>query len=301
MKPKLSIVIPMYNEERYIERCLTSLLYQTQRIHEVILVDDGSTDRTVKYANKFKDDFELLTILKQKNKGPGTARNLGAKKAKGNILILIDADMSFDENYLKYLIKPIVNGTEFGTTHGVERVANLDNVWARSWSIDRLPNPPLRTAVFRAIKKSVFLKHGGYDISKGYFDDSLEHIGSGRVVKKAICYHNNPETVNEAFKHSMWVGSGICKTGTLGYYIRRFSSILFLVVVCSTFIFFLFNNIMILIAVIAGLKTGIITYKVLERAIKEKYFSHLIFLPLMWIIRLSGYGCGFLKEKLKSQ
>jgi glycosyltransferase involved in cell wall biosynthesis len=63
---QVSIIIPMYNEERYIARCLKSLTHQTFQDFEVILIDDGSTDNTVKIAETFKDSFSL-TILHQKH------------------------------------------------------------------------------------------------------------------------------------------------------------------------------------------------------------------------------------------
>jgi glycosyltransferase involved in cell wall biosynthesis len=64
--PSVSIIIPMYNEERYIARCLESLTHQSFQNFEIILIDDGSTDKTVKIAETFKSSF-LLTILHQKH------------------------------------------------------------------------------------------------------------------------------------------------------------------------------------------------------------------------------------------
>lgn len=298
---KLSIVIPMYNEERYIGRCLHSLLEQTIKPYEIILIDDGSTDNTILKVKTYQNMYPNIKLYLQQHKGPGVARNFGAKKAKGDILIFVDADMLFHKDYLKYLIKPIIEGKEFGTTHGTERVANLHNVWARSWSIDRMPNPPKRTAVFRAILKKKFLEKGGFDSSKGYFDDDLSHIGSGLVVKKAICYHNNPETLKEAFKHSIWVGSSIYKTGTFKYYLKRLLPILILSL-CSFIIILnlkisLSRKIFIPIIVICCMLYIDIIYK----SIKQGYPSHLIFMPIMWITRLLGYTKGFLKEKYKNQ
>ena len=301
MRPKLSVVIPMYNEERYLKRCLDSLLNQTQKIYEIILIDDGSTDDTIKIAKQYKKKCRLI-ILKQEHKGPGAARNYGSSKAHGKILILVDADMLFNKDYLKHLIKPIVNDNEFGTTHGTEKVANLNNIWARSWSTNRLPRPPLRTAVFRAIIKDVFLKKGGFDNTKGYFDDDLSHIGSGLVVREAICYHNNPETLKEAFKHSVWVGRGIYKTGSLGYYLGRLHAfvILFIALMVPITLFMRPNGLELIVGT-SGLLFGIIFFFTLVKTLKEKYLSHLICLPIMWFVRLCGYGVGFLKEKFTIQ
>ncbi|MCW8966769.1 MAG: glycosyltransferase family 2 protein, partial [Candidatus Pacearchaeota archaeon] len=100
---KLSIVIPVYNEEKYIGKCLESLNKQTYKNFEIIIIDDGSTDKTVEIIKKFD-----VHLIKGKHKGTAFSRNLGAKSAKGEILIFIDADMTFDKDYLKNLIKPIL-------------------------------------------------------------------------------------------------------------------------------------------------------------------------------------------------
>ena len=98
----VSVIIPAYNEEGDIELCLKSLKNQSRKKIEVIVVDDGSTDRTVEIVKEHK-----VKLLKQNHGGPGAARNRGAKQAKGEILIFIDADMHFPKDYIKNLIAPI--------------------------------------------------------------------------------------------------------------------------------------------------------------------------------------------------
>ncbi|MEI7563969.1 MAG: glycosyltransferase family A protein [bacterium] len=70
MDPKTSVIIPMYNESRYIGRCLDSLLSQSYKDFEVVLIDDGSTDHTIEIAQKYD-----VIILQQQHGGPGNARN----------------------------------------------------------------------------------------------------------------------------------------------------------------------------------------------------------------------------------
>lgn len=138
--PQTSIIIPMYNEERYITRCLESLTKQTYQDFEIILIDDGSTDKTIEKASTYR-----VKILKQKHGGPGKARNWGAQVATGDIFVFIDADMYFDIRYLEELIKPIQEGREIGTSHGTELIGNPENKLARAWSINRIPHPPERS------------------------------------------------------------------------------------------------------------------------------------------------------------
>ncbi|MCC8424854.1 glycosyltransferase family 2 protein [Mucilaginibacter sp. UR6-11] len=93
----LSVVVPVYNVERYLERCLDSILKQTYPNLEIILVNDGSTDDSEQICLDFeKKDFRIKCFL-QSNKGPAAARNFGIKMAKGDYIGFIDADDEVDE------------------------------------------------------------------------------------------------------------------------------------------------------------------------------------------------------------
>src|SRR3990167_4182565 len=101
MAKKVSLIIPAYNEEEVIGNCLKSLLKQTFKPLEIIVVDDGSTDNTISIVKNCQLPTVNCQLFCQKHLGPGSARNLGASKAKGEILIFVDADMTFDKNFVK--------------------------------------------------------------------------------------------------------------------------------------------------------------------------------------------------------
>jgi len=111
-KIKLSIIISFYNEEKYLKDCLLSLQKQTFSDFEVILIDDGSTDDSFKKAKELKKSlqFKNLKLFKKKHEGPALARNLGAKKALGEVLVFLDADMYFSPTFLADLVKPVLAG-----------------------------------------------------------------------------------------------------------------------------------------------------------------------------------------------
>ena len=90
-KPLISIIISAYNSENKIEKCLNSLLNQTYNPIEIIAVDDGSTDKTKEIIKKFIDNKKVF-LLEQKRQGPGAAKNIASKKAKGSILVFVDSD-----------------------------------------------------------------------------------------------------------------------------------------------------------------------------------------------------------------
>ena len=88
---KVSIIIPMYNSEKYILDCLNSIINQTYRNIEVIVVDDCSTDNSVKLVKSLKD--ERIKLIKQKkNKGVSKARNKGVYNSTGSYLCFLDSD-----------------------------------------------------------------------------------------------------------------------------------------------------------------------------------------------------------------
>src|SRR3989344_828131 len=109
MQKLVSAILPVYNEEKTIGDCLKSLFKQTYKSLEIILIDDGSTDQTPQLIKRYREknpSIPKIVILNQNHKGPGTARNLGAKYARGEILVFVDADMTFDKNFIKDLITP---------------------------------------------------------------------------------------------------------------------------------------------------------------------------------------------------
>ena len=89
---KFSIIVPVYNVEKYLPRCLDSVLDQEFDDYEIIAVDDESPDNSIDILNEYQKKTEKLKIIRQKNKGLGGARNTGIKEAAGEYLIFLDSD-----------------------------------------------------------------------------------------------------------------------------------------------------------------------------------------------------------------
>jgi len=106
----VSFVVPAYNVEEYIGTCLTSLLNQTDRDFEIIIVDDGSTDKTYEIAHSIlKSSADVKwKLLKQENKGVSVARNVGMSMASGRYIVFVDSDDCVSESLVEK-IRPIVN------------------------------------------------------------------------------------------------------------------------------------------------------------------------------------------------
>lgn len=101
--PKVSVIVPFYNSEEYLEQCLKSILDQTLFSFELILIDDGSTDQSLNICIKYAQRDSRIQIYKQSHKGPGPARNLGIKLANGKYLSFLDSDDFFEPNMLEKL------------------------------------------------------------------------------------------------------------------------------------------------------------------------------------------------------
>lgn len=97
---QISVIIPFYNTEKYLEQAIESVLRQSIKPMEIILVNDGSSDLSVNIAKKYEKETVLLN---QENKGAAAARNLGFKHSKGNFIAFLDADDIWDENCLEVL------------------------------------------------------------------------------------------------------------------------------------------------------------------------------------------------------
>lgn len=103
MAVKISIIIPVYNTEKYLRKCIDSILAQTFKDIEIICVDDGSTDKSLEILQEYQSRDNRIVILQQNRAGAGAARNLGLNFAKGEYVQFLDADDYFEPNLLEEL------------------------------------------------------------------------------------------------------------------------------------------------------------------------------------------------------
>ena len=100
-KPDISIIVPVYNTEKYLERCLTSLIEQTKKEIEIIIINDGSTDNSEKIIKKYKDS--RIKYIKNVNQGIGATRNEGIEKAQGKYIMFVDSDDYIEQDTCEVL------------------------------------------------------------------------------------------------------------------------------------------------------------------------------------------------------
>lgn len=99
----ISVIVPVYNVENYIEECCKSLLEQTYSNIEILLIDDGSKDNSGKICDVFANKFNNFKVYHKENGGLSDARNYGLKFAKGEYVTFVDSDDTVEKNYIEEL------------------------------------------------------------------------------------------------------------------------------------------------------------------------------------------------------
>ena len=169
--PKISVIIPVYNTEKYLSECLDSVLKQTFTDIEVICVNDGSSDNSAKILEQYAARDKRIHIINQKNSGVVTARNNGIKNAQSDLIFPLDGDDFIEPTTLEKMYKCIMSGAGDIITCRVELCGEQRGEMS-------LPRPTkfnmarknclVNAALF---KKSDFIACGGYS---NEFDTALE-------------------------------------------------------------------------------------------------------------------------------
>lgn len=101
---RVSVVVPIYNTEKYLSACINSIIHQTYPNIEVILVDDGSTDNSLKTSKKFASQNNNIVVVSKKNGGASSARNDGLQQAGGDYVMFVDSDDIINKDLVRHLV-----------------------------------------------------------------------------------------------------------------------------------------------------------------------------------------------------
>lgn len=125
----VTIILPVYNVGKYLEICLDSVLKQSYRNLEIILVDDGSTDESPRICDEYAQKDSRIRVIHKKNEGVSTARNVGMEAARGEYVCFADSDDILQEDYVEYLLNMAIDNhvnvavtTDFFTTFGGKQI-----------------------------------------------------------------------------------------------------------------------------------------------------------------------------------
>jgi poly-beta-1,6 N-acetyl-D-glucosamine synthase len=214
--PLISILIPAYNEEKVIEKTIESALEIDYPKKEVIIIDDGSTDKTLLIARRFQRDN--VKVLHKENSGKATALNYGINFAKGEILTILDADTIAGKNSLKEIVKVFENSSNVGGVAGNVKVRNKTNwlTWCQALeyvsglqiarrAFDMFGAITIVPGAMGAFKTNILKDTGGYDKDTIVedFDATIKVLKSGQIIRgttKSLAYTEVPEKLKEFVK-----------------------------------------------------------------------------------------------------
>ena len=212
----VSVIVPAFNAEETLGLCLKSLQDQTaaRQGYEIIVVDDGSTDRTAEIAWQHP-----VRMVQQANAGPGAARNTGARIARGGLLLFTDADCAPTPEWVERLSEPFADGDVAGAkgtyaTRQRELVARFvqmeyEHRYARMARQDRIDFIDTYSAAYR---RDVFLTNDGFDTFYRKLQDQelsfrLSHKGYRLAfVAEAVVYHQHDRHVGEYWRRKLGIG-----------------------------------------------------------------------------------------------
>lgn len=181
--PKVSIVIPVYNVEKYIDRCIKSVLDQTFKNYELILINDGSKDNSLRMMEHYKSD-KRVRIFDQDNMGPAKTRNKGIKEAKGKYIMFIDSDDYIDRDYVEKYYSALKEDDYDIVIGGYQKVTDGKVLFKRQLKEGEFSKYMVTGPVSKLYKKSFLVKN------KIYF---LDTKASEDVYFNILAYSKNPK------------------------------------------------------------------------------------------------------------
>lgn len=173
IKPLVSIIVPVYNSEKYIEKCISSIVNQTLKNIEIIIVNDGSTDNSINIISKLSNEDNRIKVINQKNSGVSAARNNGINNSNGEYIGFVDADdyielemyesmyskaEEFDADIVICNVKDILESKEKVSLNFEDGLISIENIKPKNFLKDKYFK--LGSAVWHKIfKKSLIVEN----------------------------------------------------------------------------------------------------------------------------------------------
>ena len=230
MEDKITIILPTYNIENYVDECIQSVLNQTYKNFELIIIDDGSTDHTLDKCKKFLND-KRIKIISQANQGVSKARNVGIENALGNFIAFIDGDDILSKKYLETLLNNTIRASADMAI--CQYVTDIDKLENRSTLVKNeiLSKSNLETLIIKKqfqdcyvwnklFKKSIIRDNNiKFPIGITIWEDIyfvfcyLEHCNEITIINQSLYYYRSRE--NSAVNQSETVKKTMDKLAVL--------------------------------------------------------------------------------------
>ena len=203
---KVAVVSAVYNEEKHIGRLIESLLAQTRKPDEIVIVDDGSKDSTAEIIERYVKQYAVIRLIRNSNQGPAASRNIGWRAAQADIAIFTDGDCVPDGDWIEKLLVRF-SSDEIGSVAGTYRTLNTESLLARfvgyeiAWRYRKAPvEVDVHGAYNLAVRKNVLEEMQGfeeaYKVPSGEDWDLTHRISRKYKIlfaPDAIVAHAHPE------------------------------------------------------------------------------------------------------------
>lgn len=234
-KELISIIIPIYNSSKYLERCLLSVINQTYNEIEIILINDGSTDNSIEICNAYRKLDSRIKIIDKQNDGVSVARNIGIDYSKGRYLMFVDSDDWIDKNAINEMYKLM-------KTYGVNIVkcnfVNENNIKPKINNVNELlVNVPISSDEFYKIVynticssdffNSVWGQLVDRNVIKNSFDKNLIFGEDYLFSVEMILNSEKIYITDRPFYHYFLNNTGICKNIEKNIIKRKIENITF--------------------------------------------------------------------------
>ena len=208
-KEKVSIIVPIYNVEKYLEKCLKTILNQTYENLEIILVDDGSTDKSSIICDEYCEKDKRIKVIHKKNEGVSSARNKGIKESTGKYVVFIDSDDYVVNNYIEILYKYMIDN-------------NVDLVISNAIDVNE-------EGVILKLKETNDLFMNKEECLKGLLsEDNFYHTCWGNMYRKDLlekirfnCEYRMSEDLDFLYRYIKHIRSAYFLSKNMYYYLKR--------------------------------------------------------------------------------
>jgi glycosyltransferase involved in cell wall biosynthesis len=216
---KFSVVIPLYNKEKYVRQAIDSILAQSFRDFEILVIDDGSTDESLNVAQSFRESVRIISH--ERNRGLSAARNTGIREAKGDFVVFLDADDYWKPEFLEainQLTEQFPQASLFATAyeevypnHTIKPKVMLGEVSDLNILITdyfaRNLGQPLYNHSSLAVRRSFFDKIGRYDPSLTFSEDV--EFGLRANLASPLAFYTKPLSCYRAWAENQITNNGI--------------------------------------------------------------------------------------------
>lgn len=215
--PKISIIVPVYNVELYIRKCIESILHQSFSDFELILVDDGSTDDSGRICDEYAEKDSRIKVIHKPNEGVSIARNTGIDNASGNLITFIDSDDWVEDAYLQMIFDEI----------GYSDILFFGSVWhyedgcIRSMSFkNSVYEKDIEQGMLALLKNNININYLGFTWNKAFRKDIIDryHIrfverlsfSEDEVFTLDYCKHvKTLKIIETLLYHYLWKDDGL--------------------------------------------------------------------------------------------